>query len=97
MMGVDEVKACQQFALLAGRRMEELSRAEHWPKSGGKGSANERGQGEAGEAGHVSSRERHCNTADEPCATRPDHSLAPSRVTMNFQKPSQQVCIASHV
>ena len=33
MMGVDEVKACQQFALLAGRRMEELSRAEHWPKS----------------------------------------------------------------
>lgn len=41
MMGVDEVKACQQFALLAGRRMEELSRAEHWPKSGGKGSAND--------------------------------------------------------
>lgn len=41
MMGVDEVKARQQFALLAGRRKEELSRAEHWPKSGGKGSAND--------------------------------------------------------
>ena len=46
-MGVDEVKARLQFALLAllaglaGRRKEELSRAEHWPKSGGKGSAND--------------------------------------------------------
>ena len=36
-MGIDEVKARLQFALLAGRRKEELSRAEHWPKSGGKG------------------------------------------------------------
>ena len=36
-MGIDGVKARLQFALLAGRRKEELSRAEHWPKSGGKG------------------------------------------------------------
>ena len=42
-MGVDKGKARQQIALLAGRRKGELSRAEHWPKSGGKGSADDVG------------------------------------------------------
>ena len=42
MMCIDEVKARQQqFALLAGRRKEELSRAELRPKSGGKGRAKQ--------------------------------------------------------